>query len=421
MSGNIMNASVLGMNAQTSWLATISQNIANSSTTGYKDAQTEFSSLVDQAGANNYTAGGVTTNSISQNSLQGSVVGGSTVTNLAVQGNGFFVVSDAAGDVFLTRDGSFVPDAAGNLVNGAGYYLMGTNVQNGDFAPVANSLAGLQKVNVSKTGEQAVATTSGTLSVNLPSSATQVVPNASTPATTAATANYTEKTSLITYDSLGTPITLDIYMTKTTTATPPTWEVDVYNNANANATSNGFPYSAGPLVTTSLTFDPTTGQYATGSPITIPISGTQTINLDMSQSTQLASAYAVNTAQTNGNAPNTLTGVSIATDGTLNFVYSGGGTLPGYKIPLATVASPDSLTAVNGTVYSPNVNSGQPQVGVAGTAGFGAIQSDSIENSTVDLATELTQMIQAQSGYEANSKVFQTGANLLSILNKLQA
>jgi flagellar hook protein FlgE len=435
MSGNIMNAAVLGMNAQTSWLATISQNIANSSTTGYKDAETEFSSLVNQAGANNYSAGGVTTNSISQNTLQGSVVGGSAVTNLAVQGNGFFVVSNAAGDVFLTRDGSFVPDQSGNLINGAGYYLMGTNVQNGNFSPVANSLAGLQKVNVSKTGEQAVATTSGTLSVNLPSTATVVTtPNASTPATTAAAANYTEKTSLVTYDSLGTPITLDVYMTKiadnpAASAGPPpvagvpNWQVDVYNHADANATSGGFPYSTNPLVTTTLTFDPTTGQYAGGSPITIPISATtgQTVSLDMSQSTQLAAAYAVNTAVTNGNAPNTLTGVSIATDGTLNFVYSGGSTLPGYKIPLATVASPDSLTAVNGTVYSTNANSGQPQVGVAGTSGFGSIQSDSIESSTVDLATELTQMIQAQSGYEANSKVFQTGANLLSILNKLQA
>jgi flagellar hook protein FlgE len=431
MSGNIMNAAVLGMNAQTSWLATISQNIANSSTTGYKDAETQFSSLVDQAGANNYTAGGVTTNSISQNSLQGSVIGGSAVTNLAVQGNGFFVVSDTAGNVFLTRDGSFVPDASGNLVNSAGYYLMGTNVQNGNASPIANSLSGLTKVNVSKTGEQAVATTSGTLSVNLPSTAASVTPNASTPATTAAAANYTEKTSLVTYDSLGTPITLDIYMTNTSTAAsagpPPvaataSWEVDVYNHAGANATSQGFPYSAGPLVTTTLNFNPTTGQYTLpASPIAIPISGTQTVSLDMSASTQLASAYAVNSAITNGNAPNTLTGVSIGTDGTLNFVYSGGATLPGYDIPLATVASPDSLTAVTGTVYSTNVNSGQPQVGKPGTAGFGAIKSDSIETSTVDLATELTSMIQAQSGYQANSKAFQAGASLLDILNKLQA
>jgi flagellar hook protein FlgE len=76
---------------------------------------------------------------------------------------------------------------------------------------------------------------------------------------------------------------------------------------------------------------------------------------------------------------------------------------------------------VSGTVFTPNIESGQPEVGTAGTAGLGLIESSSLEGSTVDLATELTQMIQAQSGYEANSKVFQTGANLLSILNKLQA
>src|SRR5471032_1854293 len=130
MSGNIMNAAVMGMNAQTSWLSTISQNIANSSTTGYKNAETEFNSLVDQASASNYSAGGVSTTAMSMNSLQGGLSGTSTVTNLAVQGDGFFVVSDAAGDTFLTRNGSFVPDASGNLVNSAGYYLMGSNVQN---------------------------------------------------------------------------------------------------------------------------------------------------------------------------------------------------------------------------------------------------------------------------------------------------
>ena len=98
-----------------------------------------------------------------------------------------------------------------------------------------------------------------------------------------------------------------------------------------------------------------------------------------------------------------------------------GNSLPGYTIPLVNVPSPDNMTSLNGTVFSPNVDSGQPQVGTAGTAGFGSIESSSLESSTVDLATELTAMIQAQSAYEANSKVFQAGANLLSILNKLQA
>jgi flagellar hook protein FlgE len=214
MSGNIMNAAVMGMNAQTSWLATISQNIANSSTTGYKDAETEFNSLVDQSSPSNYSAGGVSTTAMSMNSLQGGISGTSTVTDLAVQGNGFFVVSDAAGDTFLTRNGSFVPDASGNLVNSAGYYLMGSDIQN-NSTPVANSLAGLQKVNVNQTGEQATPTTSGVFSANLPSTAA-IVPAAATPAGGGAT--YTEKTSLITYDNLGTPVTLDVYMTNVSTA-----------------------------------------------------------------------------------------------------------------------------------------------------------------------------------------------------------
>ncbi len=94
---------------------------------------------------------------------------------------------------------------------------------------------------------------------------------------------------------------------------------------------------------------------------------------------------------------------------------------PGYDIPLATVASQDNLTSVDGNAFQANQNSGTVRVGIAGTGGLGSIASSSLEDSTVDLATELTDMIQAQSAYQANSKVFQTGANLLDILNNLKA
>jgi flagellar hook protein FlgE len=418
MSGNIMNAAVMGMNAQTSWLATISQNIANSSTTGYKDAETEFSSLVDQAGAGNYSAGGVATNSMSMNAEQGSVVGTSTVTDLAVQGNGFFVVSNAAGDIFLTRNGSFVPDSSGNLVNSAGYYLM-ARPADATAPAAANSFTDLQKVNVDSTGILSSPTTSGTLTGNLPSTAT-VVAAASTPASGGST--YTEKTSLVTYDDLDAPVTLDIYMTKVADnpAGTPNWEVDVYNSAGA-AAGGGFPYSAGSLLTTqTLTYSPTTGQLTSGSPLSLAIPNGQTMTLDMSATSQLDAGYTV-TGTANGSAPETQTGVSIDPSGTLSFTYSGGTSVAAYTIPLVTVASPDNLTSVNGTVYSTNVNSGEPQRGTAGTSGYGSIESSSLEDSTVDLATQLTAMIQAQAGYEANSKVFQTGANLLDILNKIQA
>ena len=113
--------------------------------------------------------------------------------------------------------------------------------------------------------------------------------------------------------------------------------------------------------------------------------------------------------------------MTISSDGTLDFEYSNGVSSPGYEIPLATVASEDNLTSVNGNAFQANQNSGTVRVGVAGTGGLGKIASSSLENSTVDLATELTDMIQAQSAYQANSKVFQTGANLLDILNGLKA
>ena len=428
MSGNIMNASVMGMNAQTSWLATISQNIANSNTTGYKNAETAFSSLVDQGGASSYSAGGVQTNSFSVNALQGNVTGTSTPTDLAIQGSGFFVVTDSSGNTFLTRDGSFVPDSSGNLINAAGYYLMGTNIQNGAASVTANSLSGLTKINVNQVGEQAVPTSTGVFSANLPSSAA-VVPAGSTPATVVAPAlpTYTDKTSLLTFDNLGAPVTLDIYMTNLgPTGGPPAtadnWEIDVYNSADA-AAGGGFPYANPALASETLQFNPNNGQTiaGAGTSLAIPIPNGNTMNLDMSGMTQLAANYIVNTASANGNAPDTLAGLTISKTGVLAFNYTSGNSLPAYNIPLATVPSPDSLTSDNGTVYTPNINSGQPQVGTPGSGGLGSIESSSLEGSTVDLATQLTEMIQAQSGYEANSKVFQTGANLLDILNKLQA
>jgi flagellar hook protein FlgE len=143
--------------------------------------------------------------------------------------------------------------------------------------------------------------------------------------------------------------------------------------------------------------------------------------LDISGTTQLASSFSVNTNTANGNAPSSLTGVTISADGTLDFQYSNGASNVGYDIPLANVASPDNLTSLNGNVFQASQNSGSIVYGTAGTSGLGTIVSSSLENSTVDLATELTQMIEAQSAYQANSKVFQTGADLLQILNNLKA
>ena len=413
---SIMGAAVSGMNADSNWLSTISQNVANANTTGYKTAETDFSALVDQASTTSYDAGGATTNVRNLNSVQGAVVSASSVTDLAVQGNGFFVVSDSSGSTYLTRAGSFVPDASGNLVNAAGYYLMGYNVQNGPANIAANSTAGMQMVNVDKAGEQAVPTTSGDFTANLPATS-PVVAAANLPSTNAPGVSYTEKTSLVTYNTLGGAQTVDVYMTKSGTS-PDTWDVAAYDQSAA--TNGGFPYASAPLATGTLTFN-STGQLTSGSPLSVSVPNGKAMSLNFDGTTQLASAYNVISANTNGNAPNSITGVTIGTDGALSFQFRDGSTIPGYDIPLATVASPDKLTSKAGDVFLNSPSSGALQVGTPGSAGLGTIESSSLENSTTDLATELTDMIQAQSGYVANSKVFQTGADILAVLNNLKA
>jgi flagellar hook protein FlgE len=393
---SIMGASVSGMNADTTWLSAISQNVANANTTGYKNAQTSFEALVDQASTTSYDAVGVTTNTMSLNSMQGTVVGNqSAVTDLAVQGNGFFVVSNAAGDIFLTRDGSFVPDAAGNLVNSDGYYLMAYNTQNGPPTMSANSFAGMEVVNVDKAGEQATPSTTGTFAANLPSTAA---------------AGDSETTSLIAYDNLGGSENISMTMTKTAANT---WQLTATTSAGTTTATLNFDPNTGDLASL-------TGAAATGTALSIPVPGGQPLSLDLGSMTQLAANYNVATANVSGNAPSSVIGVSIGTDGALSFNFSNGQSVAGYKIPLANVPSPDNLASVSGNAYQTTIASGQPTIGTAGAEGFGSIESSSLENSTVDLATELTQMIEAQSAYQANSKVFQTGADLLDILNNLK-
>jgi flagellar hook protein FlgE len=412
---SVLNTSVSGMQADSNWLSSISQNVANANTTGYKNVETDFSTLVDQIASGDADFGGVSTSQISLNSLQGNVVSTSTSTDLAVQGSGFFVVSDSSGALYLTRNGSFTPDASGNLVNSAGYYLMAANVQNGVSPLAANSLTDLQKVNVVNAGQTATPTTSGTLTANLPSTATPV-PAADLPSANSASSTYTEATSLVVYDNLGGAHTINLYFTNTGSNT---WEVDAFDASKASA-SGGFPYSSGPLATQTLTFNPTTGALSSGSPLSLTVPNGQTMSLNLSSMTQLAAAFNVTAATANGNAPSGINGVSIATNGTLTFNYANGTSSAAYDIPLANVVSPDNLASVNGGSYLPTSSSGPVFLGTAGGAGFGSIESSSLESSTVDLATELTEMIQAQSAYEANSKVFQTGADILDVLNGLK-
>jgi flagellar hook protein FlgE len=413
----MITTSASGMAAQANRLSTVSDNIANVDTVGYKRASTDFSTLLlASSSVSEYASGSVNTHVTYGVGQQGQLQYTTSSTDLALQGNGFFVVGGSSGQSYLTRAGSFVQDNTGHLVNAAGYQLMGYSLANGATPPItANGTFGMTPVDIGNLSLQATPSTTGQLFMNLDSNAT-VVAAGSLPSTNSPTATFTSKTSLVTFDDLGNTVKLDIYATKTATDT---WEIAAYNQADA--TSGGFPYASSALAVQTLTFDPNNGQLAAASAnsISVPIPGGQTLNLDMSQTSQLASAFAVETGSANGNAPSSVNSVSIAPDGTLSVVYANGTKVPTYKIALVNVASPDNLTSLAGNVYTPSNNSGSIEVGFAGQLGLGTIMSGALEQSTVDIATELTTMIDASKNYTSNSKVFETGTNMMDVLNNL--
>ena len=256
-----LNTSISGMAAQASKLGTIGDNIANSSTTGYKRASTEFETLLGNAATSDYQSGGVVTQIRYGVTAQGTITGTTSSTDLAIEGNGFFVVQDSSGGQALTRAGSFVPDVNGNLVNTAGYRLMGYNLSSG--ASTSGS-AGLQVVNIASAGLAASPSTTAALSVNVPSTATTVAA-ADLPSANASTSTYTSKTSLTAYDNLGTPVTLDIYMTKSgvDASGNPQWNVAVFNKADAGCQRrlSVWRQRLGPLGTADIDVRPDDGQH----------------------------------------------------------------------------------------------------------------------------------------------------------------
>lgn len=418
-----MKTAISGMNAQANRLGTVSDNIANSSTTGYKQASTSFSSLVLPSSSGNYNSGGVETTVRYAISQQGTVSATTSSTDLAIQGNGFFVVQSASGQTFLTRAGDFSADASGNLVNAAGFTLMGYSSASGAPSVVVNGFSGMVPINVTPSGTSVAATTVGSMTGNLnsnatiaTSSSTGYLPSENTyPVTT-----DTSKSSITGYDSQGNAVTFDIYYTKTADNS---WDVQVYNQADlvSSPTSGGALYSSDPVGSTTLAFDDD-GALTSGGSFDLSFasgSSTQTISMDMTGFTQVATDFSA-TGKMDGQAPNPVTSVTISKDGTVSAVYKDSSTKELYRIPLATVASPDSLTLESGNVYSANGDSGVTVTGWPQSGGLGYIQSGALEESNVDLATELTNMITAQKSYTANSKVFQAGSDLLDVLVNLQ-
>lgn len=384
----VLRTGASGMTAQSNKLSTIGDNVSNADTAGYKKTSTQFSAILLENTGANYDSGAVETTTRTAVSEQGALTYTTSSSDLAISGDGFFVVSNGDGTNYLTRAGNFVEDGStGDYVNAAGYTLMGYDLSGSSGS--LNGYSGLVPVNMSDYNMTATATSEGTFSANLPSDA-------------AVGDTYTSSVQV--YDNLGGQVTVEFSYEKTAT--------------NEWAVTTTPPGSS-----TTLTFDATTGALTSSSTLTVDLTSEtppgQSISFDISGMTELDAEYSPS-ATVDGNAASSVSDVEFAEDGTVYAVYEDGSKVAAFKVPLATVSSPDNLEQLSGGVFATTASSGEVQIGTAGLGGLGTIGSGVLESSNVDLASELTEMIVAQRSYTANSKVFQTASDLLDVLMNLK-
>ncbi len=395
-----MRTGVSGMNAQANRLSTVADNIANSSTVGYKKASTQFSSMILPSSNGSYNSGGVNTTVRYSINDQGSFTYTTSSTDLAINGEGFFIVSGADGSNYLTRAGNFEVQPDGSLMNAAGFTLMGYPYSSTtDPTIVINGFDGLQQINVQAGGMSSTPSTTGVVSGNLPSGEA---------------AGYTKSSSLVAYDSQGNSRLLDLTYTKNADNQ---WSLAVSYKDDVGTVH--------PLGSYALEFDangkltvPAGGTISTAD-LTIAGAELNGLDIDISDMSQLGAAYSIE-GNINGQAASAVDKVEISEDGVVSILYKNGQSMPAYRIAMANVQSPNNLTPREGNVYSQSNDSGVIVMGYAGNSGYGSILSGALEDSNVDIAEELTSMIESQRNYTANSKVFQTGSELLETLVNLK-
>ena len=430
-----MRAGVTGLNAYSSAMAVISDNIVNLNTVGYKRAQTDFSAILNAQNADtSYNAGGVLASTRRYVDLQGSLEQSTSSTDLAINGSGFFIVTDdpttnGAGSGLFSRSGSFTLDSNGLLRNAQGFYLLGAPIANGAAPTVTpSSLAALQPINLSNVGSTAVASTTASLNANLDSRETIY---AGPPAYAAgAMAGYpsavgsiapTVERSIEIIDSLGTARTLTLGFLKTGTNT---WATEVYMRPAADVTGTDGLIASG-SVTFSSSGVPTAVSAALQN-FTITYAATtgaanQPMSLDLSTGlTQFATPSSLNSATADGSPPGDLTGVTIDEGGILTAKFSNGRSEAMYLIPVATFLNPNALTPERGGAYRVTRESGQYTINSPGSGGAGPVQSNSLEASNVDLGTEFTSMITTQRAYSACSKIITTADDMLDELIRIK-
>jgi flagellar hook protein FlgE len=435
-----MESSVSGLRAQSNALGMISDNISNVNTVGFKETRAAFSTLVTQSATKtSFDPGGVRSQPLQQVGKQGLLQSSDSNTDVAVSGNGFFVVNESAnpgvGDnVMFTRAGQFATDKDGNLVNSAGFFLQGWPIDaQGNLPAAQESLNSLQTVNVAGLSGLPRATDSIELGANLP--ATDPI-------------GQNRSMTVQIFDSLGTAHNLDFTYTKTAANE---WDVTVdqpvlssdptgpasgqFDDGSGNLTNQiqgtitfASDGSVNTITTTTAGYDITNLQIDYSDPGAGNATGatTTTVATDLGNPganefdalTQFDSGFAVSKINQNGLRFGNFTGVNIDDEGIVTAIFDNGRRRDLFKLPVATFNNPNQLEARSGNAYLRTNESGEVLLNEAGVGGAGAIAPSSLEGSTVDLATEFTDMITTQRAYSAATRVITTSDEMLQELTQ---
>jgi flagellar hook protein FlgE len=395
-----------GLNAAQADLSVTANNIANTATTGFKGSRAEFAELfsVSPQGVSNAAIGnGVRISNVAQQFTQGNIDFTDNSLDLAVSGQGFFILNDG-GALAYTRAGAFQVDRSGFIVNSQNQRLQVYEpTGNGTFN--TGSLSDVQLVTAESPPS---ATTQADLILNLPANAAQPTVAPFNPADLN---SYNHSTSLTTYDSLGAAHTATLYFVKTANVNE--WTTQLYVDGNQVGTPQTLQYSNAGALTA-----PAGGQITF--PAYTPATGAQAMNMtfDFGQTTQFGSAFNVNAVTQDGYTTGRLIGIDIDSTGVVQARFTNGRSLPLGQVALANFANPQGMQQLGDTNWAETFGSGQALRGQAGNSGFGLIQSGALEASNVDITEQLVNMITAQRNFQANAQMISTAdAITQSIIN----
>lgn len=398
---------VSGLNAASSNLDVIGNNISNSATAGFKSSTIAFADMF----AGSKVGLGTKVAAVVQDFGDGTTTTTSRGLDVAISSAGFFRMADTSGAVYYSRNGQFTLDADRNIVNMQGLKLTGYPAS-GNPATVqtgANPVA--LTIPEASMPAKMTSTASLTATLNSSSAATTGAFNASD------TSTYDKKTSLTAYDSQGNEHTINMYFVKTAdnSWTVHAQDASATDPSTTDTTTNLVFDTSGALTTASakaigVTMD-NKGGSVTASPFSVDITGSL-------QQNNGGSTFG-NPTQ-NGYAPGDLTSYQINDDGTLVGNYSNEKTQVLGQIVLANFANPEGLKSEGDNVWSASASSGQALTGIAGTGNLGTLTAGALESSNVDLSKELVNMIVAQRNYQSNAQTIKTQDQILNTLVNLR-